>query len=612
MKHFILSVAAAALLFLGLPVAGVAYPILQKPVDGEYTIHLFTTGDIHGCYFDSTYVGGNTRHSLFCAAAAVGRARQQYGEENVILLDGGDALQGDNAAYYYNYVETEKEHVFSRMARYMGYDALVVGNHDIETGHEVYDRVNSTLGIPYLAGNALKDDGSSYFGTCTVFYKGAKGKKPQPRIIGDIAVYPAGGYQGSQIKVAVLGYTNANISSWLDKSKWYGMTFARLSDIVQADVDKVRAERNPDVVIVVCHSGTGKGSHASLENEGYALKDKLTGVNFLVCAHDHTKYCEKSGNMVLLNSGSNCRSMGHGTITVTVKDKKTEVTAISGETVDLDKNDIDEKMKEAFREDYLAVKEFTLKKVGALAMPLHSREAYSGMSDYTNLISTVCLKVTGADICFTAPLKFDAHINAGDVIFDDMFSIYPFENTLVKLRMSGRQIKGFLEYSYNMWLSDKPSEHILGIGQGADERTGARQWHFNRGRSYNFDQAAGLIYTVNYRKHFGSRVKIKRLADGRKFRPGGTYSVAMTSYRANGGGGAMPKGAGIKTADLENVTLETYSEIRTLIYNYIKEAGKTIGCTDISDESILGNWHFVPEASASVLMKQDMDLLFPR
>ena len=72
------------------------------PKDGEYTFHLLTTNDVHGHYFDSLYVQPQVRSSLMAVSAHVDSLRGEWGKENVILVDAGDYLQGDNAAYYYN------------------------------------------------------------------------------------------------------------------------------------------------------------------------------------------------------------------------------------------------------------------------------------------------------------------------------------------------------------------------------------------------------------------------------------------------------------------------------------------------------------------------------
>ena len=122
--------------------------------DGEYTLQVLSTNDVHGTWFDSTYVDNGTRNSLFAMKYYIDSIRTAFGPENVVLVDAGDCLQGDNAAYYYNYVDTVTPHLFPRLMSYMKYDAVAVGNHDIETGHPVYDRVAADLkkaGIPFAS-----------------------------------------------------------------------------------------------------------------------------------------------------------------------------------------------------------------------------------------------------------------------------------------------------------------------------------------------------------------------------------------------------------------------------------------------------------------------------
>ena len=108
-------------------IAALALVCACGPKDGEYAFELLTTNDVHGTYFDSTYTSAKTRKSLMAVAWSVDSVRAAAGKENVILVDAGDCLQGDNAAYYFNYVDTTQTHVYTRMAAYMGYDAIASG-----------------------------------------------------------------------------------------------------------------------------------------------------------------------------------------------------------------------------------------------------------------------------------------------------------------------------------------------------------------------------------------------------------------------------------------------------------------------------------------------------
>ena len=561
------------------------------PRDGVHTLHLLTTNDVHGTYFDSTYVGGGARKSLLAVKYYADSVRAAAGADNVLFVDAGDCLQGDNAAYYFNYVDTLTPHIYPRLAKKLGYDAVAVGNHDIETGHPVYDRVRKELeerGIAFLAGNAVRTgDGEPYFDTYKVFRKAG-------------------------LKVAVLGYTNANIKGWLDEHIWSGMDFLSLIPRVQEDVDRVIAKEKPQIVVVAVHSGTGQGDGTQLESQGKDLLGSLRGVDFLVCSHDHRPVVIPRDSIVLVNSGSHSRFVGHGVAEVTVKGGEVVSKTLGGELIPVDARKADPAVREEFHQDYEAVKAFTLREVGDLAMDLRTRDAYKGMCDYINLIQTVCLKATGAVISMAAPLTFNGRVKAGTLVYNDMFTIYPFENQLFVVNMTGREIKDYLEFSYDAWINTValPSDRLLKIQPGDDPRTGSRRWSFVN-RSYNFDSAAGINYTVDVTKPAGKRISITTLASGEEFDPDKVYPVAMTSYRANGGGGIMPRGAGITSEILQERITGKYPEIRNLIYDFISSAGR-VDRELISDPSLIGAWSFVPERLASRSMDRDFALIFPK
>ena len=557
------------------------------PKDGIHTFHLLTTNDVHGAWFDSTYVGGTTRNSLFAVNYYVDSIRTVDGVDNVLLLDAGDCLQGDNAAYYYNYVDTQTEHLFPRLVSYMKYDAVTVGNHDIETGQPVYDRVRKDLkrhGIPFLAGNAIRNDnGNPYFQVYKTFKRAG-------------------------LKVLVLGYTNQMNASWVDESIYSGMHFESLIPIVQEDVDRYSLKEKPQVVIVSVHSATGLGDGRSGEAQGLDLYNSLHGVDFLVCSHDHrqTVFCNDS--IALINTGNRAKYLGHGVISVDVVKGKAVSRKLKASLIKVDKRKADPVMRDAFRKDYQTVKDFSFREIGVLTMDLRTRDAYSGMCDYVNLLHSVQLNSSKAQLSFAAPLTFNGIIKAGTLVYNDLFTLYPFENQLFVMKMKGSEIKNYMEFCYSRWLSDPGSNHVLRIVRRDDPRNNQAGWSFVY-RSYNFDSVGGLVYTVDITKPTGERVEIKSMADGTPFDLEADYSVAMTSYRASGAGGMLTEGAGIPMNELDSRITGKYEEIREFLYRYIEEYG-LIDHDTVSDPGLIGSWKFIPETVVNGMMESDYRLLF--
>ncbi len=560
------------------------------PKGGNYSLTLLTTNDVHGRFFDSTYVDANLRKSLIGVSRIVDSVRVADGAENVVLVDAGDCLQGDNAAYFFNYVDTLGPHLYSRMVDYLHYDALAWGNHDVETGHKVYDRVFSEMKafkVPLLAGNAIRNDnGKTYFPLYTVIRRAG-------------------------LKIAILGYTNANIKAWLNEEIWSGMHFDRIMDHVQEDVDRVRAKEKPDVVIAAMHSATGKGDGSIAEAEALDVFRSVRGVDFVVCAHDHRPYTEQNDTMALVNSGSHCRYVGIGKLSLHVEGGKVTEKHIMGGLIPVFAEKADTVMRETFHDDYLKVKAFTLQEVGRLEGDLVTREAYKGMCTYLNLVHTLQLGCTPAQISIAAPLTYDGTVKAGTLIYNDLFTIYPYENQLYVVRMTGDELLKLLEASYDHWIRTVkgPGEHVLNIRERDDPRTGQKGWSFAE-RSYNFDSAAGICYTVDVTRPAGERVQVASMADGSAFDPAAEYAVAMTSYRASGGGGLM-KAAGIDTDKIDDRVISRYPEIREILYDYLKKNG-VIDPAVVANPAVIGSWRFVPDAWAPKSLDSDLKLLFGR
>lgn len=563
----------------------VALSSCTRPADGEYTFRILTVNDVHGHYFDSLYVSDDTQNSLLSVSWYADSIRVADGAENVVLIDDGDCLQGDNAAYYSNYVDTQSKHIFARMVEAIGFDAVVVGNHDIETGHQVYDRMVKTMKVPFLAANAIRTDNASpYFQEYVTLKRHG-------------------------LKITIIGFTNPNIKSWLSPLLWEGMEFKSLLPFAQETVDRIVSKEKSDIVIVGIHAGTGKGDGTLLESQGLDLFKSLRGVDFVICAHDHRPVVHVSDSICLINAGSHCRNLGFGTVNVKVEGGKVVSKSLDAELLTLDKNKVNTELKEEFHKDYEAVKAFTLKEVGELKGNLITREAYMGMSDYINLVHTLSIGCAPAQISFAAPLTFNGTIKEGTLLYNDLFTIYPYENQLFVVKMSGSEIKAYLESSYETWINTitSPNQSLLKIVKRADPRTRQDMWSFVN-PYYNFDSAAGLIYEVDVTKPFGHRVNISSMADGSAFNMDTVYNVAMTSYRASGGGGHM-KAAGVDTDKIDERVVEYYPEIRNILYDYLVK-NSTIDPLVTGDESVIGKWKFVPESMAQKALKQDMALLF--
>ncbi|MBR6270266.1 MAG: bifunctional metallophosphatase/5'-nucleotidase [Bacteroidales bacterium] len=557
MKKNVLNIAAIliALFGLGFGIGCLISLVSSKGslADGDYAVTICETTDVHGAYFDSAYVDNLAAKTSLANVSSYMKELRASGVKPV-LINAGDNLQGDNAAYYFNYVATDVPHVYPRIANYLGYDAIIVGNHDIETGHDVYDRVARELTMPYLAANAAFDRDENG--------KADMDEDPGNKEVSDSYFQPYCIVDRDGVKVAIIGMTNGNIKSWLSSTTWHGIDFQIISDMVQGLVDKVIAKEKPHLVVLAVHSGTGT-DQADRENEALYLASTIKGVDVVINGHDHRPLAREvenpEGGVVLLNAGTKAVVVAQADFVITVKNGKVVSKTADYKLVPMDKYAPDPEYVAAFKDDFNAVKAFANRPIGNLSENIFLADALDGPSSYINLVQTVQLASTGADISFAAPLANSGVIEKGVIEFQDLVSIYKFENQLYTVEMTGRQVKDYLEYSYDNWVNKS-------------------------GPSYNWDSADGIIYEVSRSAAKGERVKIVSMSDDKPFDLDKVYKVAMTSYRASGGGDLLRNGAGVDPTTLKIV--DKLKDIRSLIGDYIASKGEVV-------PEVATNWKFV-------------------
>jgi 2',3'-cyclic-nucleotide 2'-phosphodiesterase/3'-nucleotidase len=267
----------------------------------------------------------------------------------------------------------------------------------------------------------------------------------------------------------------------------------------------------------------------------------------------------------------------------------------------------DEEFLQKFAANDKVIRAYVDKVIGESSSSISSRESFFGSSAFTDMIHSVQLQVSGADISFSAPLSFDVEIKKGDVSVSDMFKLYRFENMLYTMKLSGNEIIKYLEYSYSLWFNTMKgkNDHLINFRTGSDGKIVL----FNgRGRlknqSYNFDSAAGIDYTVDVSKPAGKRVIVKAFSDGRPFEMDKMYSVAVNSYRGNGGGGHFYEGAGLTPEELRTRLISsTEKDLRYYILRSVEKM-KTL------DPLPLNNWKVIPEEWVKPAKQKDFILLF--
>jgi len=549
-------------------------------------IKVIQTSDVHGSFFPYDFINRRDKKgSLARVSSYVNEMRKKYGK-NVILLDNGDILQGQPTCYYCNFVKPTMPNLAASVVNYMGYDAQTVGNHDIETGHPVYDKWIKEVKCPILGANIID----------------TRTNKPY--------VHPYTIIKRDGVKVAVLGLLTPAIPNWLKESLWTGLRFDNMVKSAKYWVKHIQTKEKPDVIIGLFHSGREGGIHTPEYDEDASLTvaREVEGFDIILFGHDHTRYAgwvkSNAGKDVLCLDPS-CDAYMVSDATISIRKAKGKVVSkkITGDVIDITGQPIDEKYMQHFKADIDSVNAFVNRKIGRFESTIYTRDCYFGSAAFTDFIHDLQLKITGADISFNAPLSFDARINKGDVYVSDMFNLYKYENQIYVLKMTGKEIRNHLEMSYDLWVNTmkSPDDHIMQISEWAKQD---RQRFGFKNLAFNFDSAAGIIYEVDVTKPDGQKVRILSMADGTPFDENRWYKVAMNSYRGNGGGELLTKGAGIPRAELKSrIVFESEKDQRFYLMNEIEKAG-------VMNPQAHNNWKFVPEEWTKPAIERDRKLIF--
>ncbi|MCQ2250458.1 MAG: bifunctional metallophosphatase/5'-nucleotidase [Bacteroidales bacterium] len=550
-------------------------------------IKIIATGDVHGAIFPYDFIENEPLNTSLAQVYTYIKEQRAVDSQEVVLLDNGDFLQGQPVVYYSNYEKHDGQHICADVMNFMGYDAASIGNHDIETGHEVYDKLVKEFNFPWLAANAVrKDNGEPYFQPYTIIER--KG-----------------------VRIAVMGMITPSIPTWLPENIWSGIEFKDMVETAKKWIPIIKEKEKPDIIVGLFHSGVDNSYNNRSdqdymnENATSLVAQQVPGFDLIFAGHDHqdinmvVRNCE--GQRVIILDPKNCAKLAAvASIQIKKDGDKVIDKRITGLIMEMNSCEPEREMMRRYRNYINMIKEYVSKPIAKFNRTISSRDALFGNSAFVDLIHSIQLAETGADISFAAPLTFDSKISKGTVCVRDMFKLYKFENLLYTMKLTGQEVLNYLEYSYSWWfneMSDKKDHLVLfDVDEKGNNRTA--------GKFYNYSSASGINYTVDLCKPAGEKITITGFTDGREFRLDDTYIVAINSYRGNGGGGHLTEGAKIKHDDLlDRIVSSSVKDLRYIIMKHIEEKRVVTPCAS-------GNWKAVPQEFWTRGRKKDYQIMY--
>lgn len=492
-----------------------------------------------------TIVETTDTHGFFAEfandAALIRQMKNELGDR-LILLDNGDNMQGTPYQYCSNH-DAEHPNLTSSFLNFFPYDVVGVGNHDVETGKTVFDRVYSELTMPVVCANVIDETTGKPYWTPYVMM------------------------ERDGFKIAVLGLLTPYVVTWVPERLRPGLRFEQAEAAAVYWVKHIRETEHPDLLVGLFHSGwepqeqnLPEDAPLGRENATKWIAEHVPGLDLVFYGHDHRARAEKLVNIegdtvYVLNSGCRAAAVAEADVKL-VKGHRPEIHAGLTPTVDQEPDP-----------DFLAMLQPYLNRaeayqneaVAVLPVQISAEDVFAGSCLWVDELHRCQFDVAAsngvkADISLAAPL-IRKTLGPGMLMVSDFFTWYPFENSLAVMEMTGNDIKNHLEYAYEI-------RHVI----------------------YNFDCAAGIIYRLDADKPYGERVTVISMADGTLFEPERTYRVVMNSYRSMGGGNHFVNGCGWTQDDIARHRVwNSEEDFRTLFIEWAKQKGTL-------DERPLCNW----------------------
>lgn len=517
-------------------------------------ITVLQTSDLHANLLPWDYArGAEGSWGLARVATRIREIRKTA--PNVLLLDGGDTIQGAPTGWLEARRPAGGPHFVAAAMSALRYDAMVVGNHEFNFGMDVLRRAQRDSSFPWVSANTRNEaDGSAAFPEYVV--KELDG-----------------------IRVGVLGLTTPNIPGWEPLANRPGLKWEDPVATAGRLVPLLRGQERCAVVVVLLHGGleidlaTGEPNGTAYENRAAALAREVPGIDLILLGHTHRRLpLTRVHGVPVTQPGRWGEALARVDLVVERSGEKSTIVEVSGTLLPSDASvAIDPEVAAIARAPHQRALSYLGEALATASGPFPGGRARLEDTALLDLVNETQLEVTGADLSLTSllPFRFDGW-EAGPVTVRQVYALYPYENQLVVLEVDGARLRSVLEHAASYYGTVDWRDGRLVI----TPRPGMTP--------YNFDVLQGASYRVDPTAPVGSRVRELRFK-GRDVKDGDLFSLAVNSYRAQGSGGYTA----LKGARL----LRSYNdEVRELLVERLRKAGTIQPRTD-------HNWFLAPETA---------------
>ncbi len=558
-------------------VGPIDYEVEGRIVKMDKLITILHTNDVHGTFPTASYYGTPEGVTYLASHIAAERAKNP----NTLLLDAGDTFQGNAFAQYFR---NDTPNPIAGAMNMLDYDAMTIGNHEYNFGPETFATMLGQLDCPILGSANVDDDGSYGF------------------INDNVEDYINLDVDG--VKVSIFGLTNPRVYRYELPTNIPGLTFHPATETAASLVPTILATEEPDLLIGLTH--IGYQPYGDEQDSDELVAQEVAGIDVIIGGHSHTRLdpsvmvtsaVNPEGTLVA-QTGRYAQYLGKVTVGL-VGDEMSGYDVVVREGYLLPAGDVEpDPGLVAYLVPFEAeLDAYTSTEIGQTTAPLDALEAYTEETTGANVqTDAAVLELTqnGIDVDFYLSGAMSnrrvadgaTEENPVTLIVNDMYTLMPYENSLVVMEMNGPQIKAVLERAYRNW------------------------WYYNYTEDYggyshyttcmlDINSGGVITYLDTYPDLPDGDNVLSLVFDGTAvdFTDADTYyNVGTVNYVA--AGSCNFNNAGETIWPLDQVTADTQYYVRDSVIDYIEHEG-TIS------PAVEGRLQFIPAPRVTILHTND-------
>ena len=462
----------------------------------EQTLKIYFTSDVHGYFYPTTY-GDLKRKDL----GLFSFARDFKKDENTLVIDGGDILQGSAFAYYCRQKSGSPQAIADIMND-CGYDYYTLGNHDFNYGMDYQNAYIEAHHGACVCQNVVDE----------------AGRACHPYVIHML---------GNGLRVGIVGIVTDYVNVWERKENLAGIC---ITDPFEAAKEALlHLKKEVDITLCIYHGGfecdlkTGERLQKTTENVGYRICKELDFDILLLTGHQHMSV---DGQYV------------HGTYVVQPLENAKEYHYLEAErtkdglVVRSEKRVADgANAVGALCEKYAAeeerVQSWLDQPIGHLSralLPGEKAEMALHGSPIADFLNRIQLHFSGTQLSAVGLANEIAGFRS-EVSVRDIIATYPYPNTLIVCRISGKQLKQVMERS---------AEYFAVATDGTVQV--AESFLVPKVEHYNYDYYMGAAYEIDPAAPVGNRIK-NLTYQGKTVTETDSFTLCLNNYRYSGAGG---------------------------------------------------------------------------